>query len=81
VSPAWPLGARCDACGNTDARTAFLFQTRHGALVKCWRCAVQHRPMLRRSVMIGGVVGTVLLAINQGDVLLGAEWPGTHVDA
>ena len=26
--------------------------------------------------MIAGVVGTLLLAINQGDVLLGAEWPG-----
>ncbi len=29
--------------------------------------------------MIAGVVGTVLLAINQGDVLLGAEWPGALV--
>jgi len=35
--------------------------------------------MLRRSVIIAGVVGTLLLAINQGDLLLGAEWPGALV--
>ncbi len=29
--------------------------------------------------MIAGVVGTLLLAINQGDVLLGAECPGALV--
>lgn len=34
-----------------------------------------HRPMLRRSLLIALVVGTLLLAINQGDVLLRAEWP------
>jgi len=32
--------------------------------------------MLKRSVMIAAVVGTLLLAINQGDVILGARWPG-----
>jgi len=26
--------------------------------------------------MIAAVVGTLLLAINQGDVILGARWPG-----
>jgi hypothetical protein len=31
--------------------------------------------MLRRSFAIALVVGTVLLAINQGDVLLSAQWP------
>ncbi len=43
--------------------------------MKCARCAVRHRPMLRRSLLIALVVGTLLLAINQGDVLLRAEWP------
>jgi hypothetical protein len=31
--------------------------------------------MLHRSLLIALVVGTILLAINQGDVLLGGEWP------
>ncbi len=31
--------------------------------------------MLRRSALIALVVGTLLTAINQGDVLLAGRWP------
>jgi hypothetical protein len=31
--------------------------------------------MLKRSLMIAALIGTLLLAINQGDVVLRAEWP------
>ena len=31
---------------------------------------MRHAPMLRRSLGIAGAVGTVLILINQGDVLL-----------
>ena len=31
--------------------------------------------MLRRSLAIAAIVGTILLAINQGDLLLRHEWP------
>jgi hypothetical protein len=55
--------------------TAFVFQTRAGALVKCRRCALRHRPMVARSLAVASVVGTLLLIINQGDVLLSASWP------
>ena len=68
--------ASCDGCGAPGGgRPAFQLQTREGPIVKCTRCAVRHRPMLRRSLLIALVVGTLLLAINQGDVLLRAEWP------
>jgi hypothetical protein len=53
----------------------FQFQTSAGARVTCARCAVRHRPMLRRSLSIAAIIGTVLLAINQGDVLVGGDWP------
>lgn len=33
--------------------------------------------MLRRSVVIAAIVGTILCAINQGDLLLHGEWPAT----
>ncbi len=33
-----------------------------------------HAPMLRRSGLIAIVVGTVLTAINQGDMLLAGHW-------
>jgi hypothetical protein len=35
---------------------------------------MQHAPMLRRSAVIALVVGTVLTAINQGDLLLAGQW-------
>ena len=34
--------------------------------LECWRCAVRNRRMLRRSVLTSAVVGTILVAINQG---------------
>jgi hypothetical protein len=68
-----PAGSRCDACGAVRGATAFVFQTRDGALVKCRRCALRHRPMLERSLAVAAVVGTLLLIINQGDVLLSAS--------
>lgn len=70
------MSAGCDGCGApVGGRAAFQFQTPGKLTIKCARCAVRHRPMLRRSLLIVLVVGTLLLAINQGDVLLRAEWP------
>lgn len=42
----------------------------------CFGCAVRHAPMLKRSVLIALVVGTLLTVINQGDVLLAKPWTG-----
>jgi hypothetical protein len=41
----------------------------------CTRHALLHRPMLRRSLLTAVVVGTVLVAINQGNVLLDGRFP------
>src|SRR5262245_3696387 len=66
---------RCAMCGQVFGdRPAYQFQTGGGAPRKCLRCALQHRPMLRRSAFIALVVGTILTAINQGDVLLSGQW-------
>ena len=45
-------------------------------LMKCVGCAVRHGPMLRRSAKVALVVGTVLVALNQGDNLLAGNWNG-----
>jgi len=45
-------------------------QTPDGAVTKCFGCAVRYRPLLRRSTLIALVVGSVLVAINQGDMLV-----------
>jgi hypothetical protein len=75
VDPRRGTGTSCGACGRARARLLFLFRTGAGSVRKCGRCALRHPPLLKRSLGIAGIVGTVLLAINQGDVLLSARWP------
>ena len=41
------------------------------------RCALRYRPMLKRSLLTALVVGTVLVAINQGGILLSGAWPAS----
>ena len=44
--------------------------------LECWRCAFRNRGMLRRSILTSAVVGTILVAINQGTVIVAgdADW-------
>jgi hypothetical protein len=41
----------------------------------CFRCAIGNGRLLRRSLRIAAVVGTVLVAINHGNVVLAGVWP------
>jgi hypothetical protein len=75
VNPPPADDGTCGACGRAHARLLFLFRTRSGSVHKCLRCALRHLPLLKRSLGIAAIVGTVLLAINQGDVLLSLRWP------
>ncbi len=66
----------CATCGQAfGGRLAFHFQTSNGIILKCLTCAMRHVPMLRRSGLIALVVGTILTAINQGDLILAGNWP------
>jgi hypothetical protein len=70
-------GARvgCPACRQHEREGGgFRLQTREGPATLCLRCALGCRPLLRRSAGIALVVGTVLVAINQGDALLAGRW-------
>lgn len=42
---------------------------------KCLRHAIVHRPLLRNAMLTALVVGTALTLINQGNVLLGGNFP------
>src|SRR5262245_10558993 len=56
-----PVG--CTRCGRAlVGRAAYAV----GADRRCLRCALRHRPLLRRSALTALVVGTILTAINQG---------------
>jgi hypothetical protein len=60
----------CDLapCGR-PARYAFARGTGHPAL-RCRRHALAYGPVLRQALRVAAVVGTLLFAINQADVVL-----------
>lgn len=62
------VGFSCSRCAR---RAAFVL----GGAVLCARHALGHRPMLRRSLLTALAVGTLLVAINQGNVLLDGRFP------
>ena len=61
----------CARCGRTIAPgQVYTVRVSGGRVGKCLRCALLHAPMLRRSLWVALVVGSLLTALNQGDVLL-----------
>jgi hypothetical protein len=65
----------CARCGDglPKGRT-FLLQQDGRALLVCLKCTMHHRPLWKRSGITSLVVGSVLVAINQGDLLLHGAW-------
>jgi hypothetical protein len=60
----------CAGCSTSLPAGAYRFSGPSGGVVKCTRCAVRHGPVVRNALKTALIVGTVLTAINQGDVLL-----------
>ena len=74
-----PDESECQRCGRSIAgRGSYTFRPRGGApgTTKCFPCAVQHRPMLKRSLVASVVVGTILTALNQGDAIIAGQLTG-----
>lgn len=59
----------CEVCGRVRPRFNIA------RLRRCLRCTLSYRPLLRRSFFTALVVGTILTAINQGNLLLSGEFP------
>ena len=73
-------GSACEGCGRTmSVGRGFAFKTYAGEVIKCVWCALRHLPMLRRSLVVSLVVGTVLTAINQGDDVFAGRWTSTLI--
>ena len=69
------IGAACAVCGRISDRRYRFSAT--PPQIRCLRHAILFRPVLRRALRVAAVVGTVLVAINQGDILLrGDVTPG-----
>ena len=64
--------AVCGRCRRLLRRHAYTFRpSGNGAgIIKCFLCAIRHRPMLRRSLVASAVVGTALTLLNQGDAII-----------
>ncbi|HEU4758845.1 MAG TPA: nitrate/nitrite transporter NrtS [Dehalococcoidia bacterium] len=66
---------KCARCGVALREAAYEVRAQDGKAARCLRCALMHTPMLLRSLIIALIVGTVLTAINQGNVILGGHFP------
>lgn len=74
--------ATCGQCGRHSGKGWFFAFGKpvpngapgEGVMLKCSRCAVRHRPMVRRSLIVALVVGSILTLLNQGDILFAGSW-------
>jgi len=48
-----------------------------GGELRCLRCTCLRASLLRRSILTALVVGTILTAINQGNLLLDGRFPAS----
>ena len=73
----------CGRCGRSvRSGRGFAFKVlagldntgQAGQITKCIMCALRHSPMLKRSITVAVVVGTILTVLNQGDVIFGGNW-------
>ena len=67
----------CSRCLRVPVGYTFWLQDAGGRHLACLRCALTDRALLGRSVRIAAIVGTVLTAINQGNVLASGVWPSS----
>jgi hypothetical protein len=64
-----------DCSQGHRAAARFQFLARGTSDSKCLRHALAHRPLVRNAVLTALVVGTILTAINQGNVLIDGRFP------
>lgn len=68
---------RCDGCGRPlTGITGFRLRAGVESTIRCRACALTYPPLLRRSLRIAALVGTVLVLINHGDALVRGAWGG-----
>lgn len=66
----------CASCQSSlVGRAAFRVRGRSLVRTKCVRCSLIDGALVRRSAAVAAVVGTILVALNQGDALVSGEFP------
>ena len=71
------LRSSCDRCGVELRRSAYNFRLSGTAAYHCLRCALMHWPTVQRSLLISLIVGTLLTAINQGNLIVQGDLSAT----
>ncbi|MGI8925099.1 MAG: nitrate/nitrite transporter NrtS [Tepidiformaceae bacterium] len=61
--------------GGHPATRLFRFVAGSQPVEKCLRHSIVHRPLMRTAITTALVVGTILTAINQGNILLDGRFP------
>ena len=61
-------GAPATSCRHKERARPYQFR-RDVSDPLCVVCAILYRPVLHRAVYIALIVGTILMSINQGDIL------------
>ena len=70
--------ARCARCRAALRAAAYEVRMSDGTRPpRCLRCAATCAPLVRRSLAVALIVGTILVAINQGNVILDGEFPAS----
>ncbi len=65
--------AACGRCEGELAGAVYEMRALEGKVARCLACALIYGPLVRRSAFVALVVGTLLVAINQGNVILGGD--------
>ena len=69
----------CERCGRALPDTVYELWSVNRRVPYCLRCAMRFRPMLRRSLVVCLIVGTLLTAINQGNFILSGDFQAAMV--
>ena len=60
----------CGRCQGALKGAVYEVRAGEGKAARCLRCALMYWPLVTRSLIICLIVGTVLTAINQGNVIV-----------
>jgi hypothetical protein len=70
-----PATLECEACQRPPRGSVYEVRNARHTQVRCLWCALRHMPLVRRSAAVSVVVGTLLVAVNQGNVILSGDAP------
>ena len=69
--------AECERCRKTLDGSSFEVRTSSSSRLRCLTCALTFGPLVRRSAIVALIVGTILTAINQGNIIIGGDFPAS----